>query len=119
MHWTPNENVCIFPFQDSDFAGDGGVDLYDDVMVPPSSGGGGNEANNRNSDGPGMNNDHRSDRNNDSGETNGGNYHHVGNNLAPSHMGRRHQLYIGNLTWVSCLIRIKNGVGGLFCSISS
>lgn len=112
--------------QDSEFAGgDGGVDLYDDVMAPPSSQG---ESNNRNnSDGPpgsgggggGGGGDHRQDRNNsESSETNGGpgsgggggggggsNYHnhHSGNSnmSTPSYPGRRHQLYIGNLTWVS------------------
>lgn len=34
----------------------------------------------------------------DTADTNGG-YHHTGNNMAPSHVGRRFQLYVGNLTW--------------------
>lgn len=103
--------------QDSEFAGgDGGVDLYDDVMVPPSSQGDSKSRNN--ADGPagggGMSID-RPDRNSESSETNGGgmgggsgggsNYHnhHSGNSnmSTPSYPGRRHQLYIGNLTWVS------------------
>lgn len=33
------------------------------------------------------------------GDTNGS-YMHMGNNVGPNHMNRRHQLYVGNLTWV-------------------
>lgn len=33
----------------------------------------------------------------DSNDTNG--VYQVGNNLAPNHIGRRHQLYVGNLNW--------------------
>lgn len=35
-------------------------------------------------------------------DSNGG-YMHIGNNAAPNHVGRRHQLYVGNLTWASIL----------------
>lgn len=34
-------------------------------------------------------------------ETNGSApYHQLGNNIQPNQIGRRHQLYVGNLTWV-------------------
>ena len=75
-------------FQD-DFGGDG-VDLYDDVIATPT----GDVARNNDSGGSAQ-----IDRV-EGGDSNGG-YHHVGNNLAPNQFGRRHQLYVGNLTWVS------------------
>lgn len=31
-------------------------------------------------------------------DANGG--FHMGNSMQPNHIGRRHQLYVGNLTWV-------------------
>lgn len=34
-------------------------------------------------------------------ETNGTPYQTQGNNITPNTIGRRHQLYVGNLTWVS------------------
>lgn len=67
--------------------------------MAPAAGNNNNDApSSRNNSESGGGGDRSLDRN-DSSETNGG-YHHVGNNLAPNHMGRRHQLYIGNLTWV-------------------
>lgn len=39
--------------------------------------------------------------NSNSEETNGTTYQTQGNNITPSTLGRRHQLYVGNLTWVS------------------
>lgn len=38
-------------------------------------------------------------------EANGA-YHHVGNNLGSGHIGRRYQLYVGNLTWVNIFVCI-------------
>lgn len=74
-----------------DFGGDG-VDLYDDVLTSQPGG-------TPRSDGGGPGGDRSMDRS-ETSETNGG-YHHIGNNLAPNHMGRRYQLYIGNLNWVN------------------
>lgn len=40
-------------------------------------------------------------------ETNGSApYHQLGNNIQPNQIGRRHQLYVGNLTWVNNWILI-------------
>uniref|UniRef100_A0A1B0DBJ3 Cleavage and polyadenylation specificity factor subunit 6 n=2 Tax=Phlebotomus papatasi TaxID=29031 RepID=A0A1B0DBJ3_PHLPP len=75
--------------QKDDFGGDG-VDLYDDVLTSQPGG-------TPRSDGGGPGGDRSMDRS-ETSETNGG-YHHIGNNLAPNHMGRRYQLYIGNLNW--------------------
>lgn len=36
---------------------------------------------------------------NDDANDNSG-YNQLGNNIHPNQVGRRHQLYIGNLTWV-------------------
>ena len=76
-----------------EFAGDG-VDLYDDVIAAPPGGNGGVTGNNSGAaDGePGS-----------PGEEANGNapYHQMGNNIQPNQIGRRHQLYIGNLTWVN------------------
>lgn len=85
--------LCILILMAQDeFAADG-VDLYDDVIAAPPGGNGGVTGNNSNvTDGePGS----------PSEETNGNApYHQLGNNIQPNQTGRRHQLYIGNLTWV-------------------
>lgn len=78
-------------FQD-EFAGDG-VDLYDDVIAAPAGGNGGVSSSNA-GDGGG-------DTTSPNEETNGNApYHQLGNNIQPNQIGRRHQLYVGNLTWV-------------------
>lgn len=70
----------------------GDEDLYDDVVAAPSS-----EPHERNENENGsMPSSERPDGN----EANGS-YSHMGNSYAPNHPGRRHQLYVGNLTWVS------------------
>jgi len=77
-------------FQD-EFAGDG-VDLYDDVIAAPAGGNGGVSSTNTGDGG---------DTTSPNEETNGNApYHQLGNNIQPNQIGRRHQLYIGNLTWV-------------------
>lgn len=84
---------CLFAclFQD-EFAGDG-VDLYDDVIAAPAGGNGGVSSGNT-GDGGG-------DTTSPNEETNGNApYHQLGNNIQPNQIGRRHQLYVGNLTWV-------------------
>ncbi|KAG4069465.1 hypothetical protein HA402_001764 [Bradysia odoriphaga] len=65
------------------------VDLYDDVIATPSS-----EPHERglNTDTPNSQGDRP-----DSIDTNGS-FAHM-NNMGPNHIGRRHQLYVGNLTW--------------------
>lgn len=80
-----------FFFMQEDFGGDG-TDLYDDVLAVPTTTGNGN--------GPSatqIDNSQASvapiDRL-DEVESNGGGY-------SNHHMARRHQLYVGNLTWVS------------------
>lgn len=85
-----------------EFAGDG-VDLYDDVIAAPSGGNGGVSGSNSTSGGGGD-----ADASNISNEETNGNapYHQLGNNIQPNQIGRRHQLYVGNLTWV-CLIYFK------------
>lgn len=81
--------ACVF--QD-EFAGDG-VDLYDDVIAAPAGGNGGVSSGNT-GDGGG-------DTTSPNEETNGNApYHQLGNNIQPNQIGRRHQLYVGNLTWV-------------------
>lgn len=81
--------LITFQFNKDDYVGD--EDLYDDVVAAPSS-----EPHERNDaengSGPPI------DRI-DCGDTNGS-YMHISNNVAPNHVGRRHQLYVGNLTWV-------------------
>lgn len=64
------------------------VDLYDDVIATPLS-----EPHERgiNPDTPNSQGDRA-----DSIDTNG-TFSHLNN---PNHIGRRHQLYVGNLTWV-------------------
>lgn len=70
------------------------MDLYDDVIATPSS-----EPHERglNTDTPNSQSDRA-----DSIDTNGS-FSHM-NNMGPNHIGRRHQLYVGNLTWVSFFI---------------
>lgn len=97
-HYCLHPFSCIIPsvndvFQD-EFAGDG-VDLYDDVIAAPAGGNGGVSSANS-GDGGG-------DTTSPNEETNGSApYHQLGNNIQPNQIGRRHQLYVGNLTWVSC-----------------
>lgn len=86
----------IYALQE-DFGGDG-ADLYDDVLAVPTSTGNGN--------GPSITQVDNSqasvapiDRL-DEVESNGGGYSNSMN-----HIARRHQLYVGNLTWVSVKIR--------------
>jgi cleavage and polyadenylation specificity factor subunit 6/7 len=78
-----------------EFAGDG-VDLYDDVIAaaPGNNERGTSESSDRGD----------RDREASNEETNGNApYHQLGNNIQPNQIGRRHQLYVGNLTWVSYL----------------
>jgi hypothetical protein len=83
-------HVFGYLFQD-EFAGDG-VDLYDDVIAAPAGGNGGVSSSNTGDGG---------DTTSPNEETNGNApYHQLGNNIQPNQIGRRHQLYIGNLTWV-------------------
>lgn len=88
---------CICILLQDEFGGDD-VDLYDDVIAVPSS-----EPHDR-IDSVATS----QDRSGDSMDTNGG-FAHIGNNLAlgSNHIGRRHQLYVGNLTWVRCLVDCK------------
>lgn len=90
---SPLANWDIFHDFQEDFGGDG-ADLYDDVLAVPTSTGNGN--------GPSITQVDNSqasvapiDRL-DEVESNGGGY---SNNM--NHLARRHQLYVGNLTWVS------------------
>lgn len=67
--------------------------MYDDVIAAPAGGNGGVSSGNT-GDGGG-------DTTSTNEETNGNApYHQLGNNIQPNQIGRRHQLYIGNLTWV-------------------
>ena len=70
------------------------VDLYDDVIAAPS------ESHDRSDISTPASQIDRVE----SHDTNGG-FAHIGNNLAPNHIGRRHQLYVGNLTWVSFVLQ--------------
>lgn len=89
--------ACMF--QD-EFTGDG-VDLYDDVIAAPAGGNGGVSSGNT-GDGGG-------DTTSPNEETNGNApYHQLGNNIQPNQIGRRHQLYVGNLTWVYIYTYICN-----------
>lgn len=76
------------------------MDLYDDVIAaPPSTGGGGDENSQPpHTPGPPI-------QNSDGHSPNNANppYHQMGNNIQPNQVGRRHQLYVGNLTWVSVM----------------
>ncbi|XP_018324275.1 cleavage and polyadenylation specificity factor subunit CG7185 isoform X2 [Agrilus planipennis] len=77
-------------FAQDDFVGEN-VDLYDDVISTPATGGGGG-------DNAETNHNSNADTNNE--ETNGTTtYQTQGNNITPTTIGRRHQLYVGNLTW--------------------
>jgi hypothetical protein len=86
-------------FLQDEFAGDG-VDLYDDVIAaPPSTGAGGDESSQAaHTPGPPI-------QNSDGHSPSNANppYHQMGNNIQPNQVGRRHQLYVGNLTWVSVM----------------
>ncbi|XP_031637360.1 cleavage and polyadenylation specificity factor subunit CG7185 isoform X1 [Contarinia nasturtii] len=74
--------------KEGDYVGDD--DLYDDVVAAPSS-----EPHERNENENGsIAPAERSDGNDANGS-----YSHMGNTFAPNHPGRRHQLYVGNLTW--------------------
>lgn len=85
----------MFVVQD-EFIGDD-VDLYDDVIAAPSS-----EPHDRSDNAtPALQIDRV-----DSNDTNGTGHSY---NLAPNHIGRRHQLYVGNLTWVSSFFWSRNG----------
>lgn len=70
------------------------MDLYDDVIAaaPGNTERGASESSERG----------ERDRENAQEETNGtAPYHQLGNNIQPNQIGRRHQIYVGNLTWVS------------------
>lgn len=82
-----------------EFGGEG-VDLYDDVIAAPADGSRQAETTTTASS--------QAERS-ENPEANGG-YHHIGNNLAPNHIGRRHQLYVGNLTWWTTDQDITNAV---------
>lgn len=69
--------------------------MYDDVVAAPSSEPHERTDNENGSIPPGERVD---------GDTNGS-YMHGGNNMIPNHVGRRHQLYVGNLTWVSSFFK--------------
>lgn len=84
-----------FYISQDEFAGDG-VDLYDDVIAAPA--GGNNNSGGNNGEGGG-------DATSPNEDTNGGApYHQLGNNIQPNQIGRRHQLYVGNLTWVKFIL---------------
>lgn len=68
------------------------MDLYDDVIAAPATT---NSAEN-------SENNHQTASTATPEETNGNTYSTQGNNITPN-VGRRHQLYVGNLTWVSKL----------------
>lgn len=82
MKYIPNT-------QDGDYVGD--EDLYDDVVAAPSS-----EPHERTENPENGNQADRSD-----GVDSNGSYSQMGNSFPSSYAGRRHQLYVGNLTWVS------------------
>lgn len=72
--------------------------MYDDVVAAPSS-----EPHERNENENGsMPSTERSDGNDANGS-----YSHMGSSYAPNHPGRRHQLYVGNLTWVSSIVCVE------------
>ncbi|KAL1403124.1 hypothetical protein pipiens_005804 [Culex pipiens pipiens] len=73
-----------FAQTNDEFGGEGG-DLYDDVITPS-----GDHGRNNSGRGPSMDRLDGSDRN--------GDYHHHGSG-SMNHIARRHQLYIGNLSW--------------------
>ena len=69
--------------------------MYDDVIAAPPSSGGDDNSQPPHTPGPPI-------ANSDGHSPNNANppYHQMGNNIQPNQVGRRHQLYIGNLTWV-------------------
>lgn len=68
------------------------MDLYDDVIAAPPGAGENQVA----PGGPPIQN------NESPGPNHGGPpYHHMGNSVSSNMAGRRFQLYVGNLTWVS------------------
>jgi cleavage and polyadenylation specificity factor subunit 6/7 len=73
------------------------VDLYDDVIAAPAA---------TNSTETTETN-HQPATTASTEETNGNTYSTQGNNITPN-VGRRHQLYVGNLTWV-CPNRVRGG----------
>lgn len=81
------------PQVQGEFAADG-VDLYDDVIAAaPGNNERGTSESSERAD--------RADRETSNEETNGNaSYHSLTNNIQPNQVGRRHQLYVGNLTWV-------------------
>ncbi|XP_017772112.1 PREDICTED: cleavage and polyadenylation specificity factor subunit CG7185 isoform X2 [Nicrophorus vespilloides] len=85
-------------FAQDDFGGDN-VDLYDDVISTPASGPGGDAPDNP-----------QPTSNSNTEETNGTIYQTQGNNITPNTLGRRHQLYVGNLTWWTTDQDILNAV---------
>lgn len=80
---------CFFFLHKDEFNDD--VDLYDDVIAAPSS-----EPHDRSADNatPASQIDRAEQH-----DTNGGFSHGSSGNGPSGHMGRRHQLYVGNLTW--------------------
>lgn len=66
--------------------------MYDDVVAAPSSEPHERTDNNENGN--------QAERGPDGVDSNGG-YSQMGNSFPPSFAGRRHQLYVGNLTWVN------------------
>lgn len=78
----------ILELQEGDYVGD--EDLYDDVVAAPSS-----EPHERTDNNENGNQAERPD-----GVDSNGSYSQMGNSFPPNYAGRRHQLYVGNLTWV-------------------
>ncbi|XP_051169361.1 cleavage and polyadenylation specificity factor subunit 6-like isoform X2 [Leptopilina boulardi] len=77
-------------FAQDEFAGDG-LDLYDDVIAATDR-----VSMSEKSDRTDRDRDNRSPT--DEANENSS-YNQLGNNIHPNQVGRRHQLYIGNLTW--------------------
>ncbi|KAJ9591680.1 hypothetical protein L9F63_001767, partial [Diploptera punctata] len=96
-------------FAQDEFAGDG-VDLYDDVIAAPPSSGGGDDGSQppHTPGGPPIPNADGHSPNNANPP-----YHQLGNNIQPNQVGRRHQLYIGNLTWWTTDQDITDAVIGI------
>ncbi|XP_044748266.1 cleavage and polyadenylation specificity factor subunit 6 isoform X2 [Coccinella septempunctata] len=83
-------------FAQEEFGGDN-VDLYDDVLATSGTP---NAADKTVANVSGTSNE----------ETNGSAYSTQGNNITPNTVGRRHQLYVGNLTWWTTDQDIANAV---------
>lgn len=99
MSYTLHSRFNFYLFQE-EFAAEG-VDLYDDIggptepsSVPPGVTVSANAVENA---APVVGGDSAAN-----GSGSNGLYHQGGGSLTPNHMGRRYQLYVGNLTWV-CL----------------